>query len=450
MKFDNLIHSLRSEDRRNKIVTNNILRSALYKCIGLACTFITVPITISYLDNEVYGIWMTMSSILYWFYYFDVGLGNGMRNYLAESISLGDYDKAKTYISTTFVILSIVALGLGVLVVGAMTFINLNAVFNTNTITGSDLYVAMLLACIMTLVLIVVKNVGVVFMAMQRYAINDMLVALGSVVALGIIYVLTLTTEGHMLYVVAAFTISPVVVFIVAAIPLFCKHRELRPSMHYVDKSIAIRVVSKGFGFFLIQITMGLVIFGCANVFISQFCGPTNVTVYNIAYRYFHLMAAVFTIILSPIWNAYTDAYVKDNIDWIRTTFTRTLKTWLLSIVGGGVMLALSNIIYSIWVGGLVEVPWGVSLTTLLYVTAFNLNNCAIYLLNGLNKIHIQICTSIIFTLLFLLIMLIGNKRLGITGVVGSMAMCTAIMSLIHCYQCRLIINKKAKGIWNK
>ncbi len=450
MNISSLIDTFRHGESRNKIVAKNIALSAVFKCVGLLCTFIIVPITINYLNNEVYGIWLTMSSILYWFYYFDVGLGNGMRNYLAEAIALGDYATARTYISTTFIILSLVAIGLAVLVGGAMLFINLNAVFNTSALAGGDLRVAMLLACMMTLVLIVVKNVGVVFMALQRYAVNDCLVATGSVLSLIIIYILTLTTQGHFLYIVAAFTISPVAVFVIAAIPLFAQHPELRPSFRYLDKAIALRVVSKGLGFFLIQVTTGLIIYGCTNVFIAQFCGPASVTVYNISYRYFHLLAAAMTIILSPIWNAYTDAYVKNNIDWIQRTFSRTLKAWGLFILLGALMLLISHFVYSIWVGGLVTIPWEVSLVTLLYISFFNLNNCATYLLNGLNKIHVQICTAVVFTLLFIVIMLVGNHRLGIVGVVGSMAACCAIMSLIHCYQCRLIINKKAKGIWNK
>ncbi len=450
MNISGLINTFRNGDRRNQVVAKNILLSAIFRCIGLLCTLIIVPITLHYIKNEVYGIWLTMSSILYWFYYFDVGLGNGMRNYLAEAISLGDFEVARTYISTTFIILSLITLCLGVVVVGCLIFLDLNVVFNTSAISGHDLFISMLFACCMTLVLIVVKNVGVVYMAMQRYAINDLIVASGSVLSLIIIYVLTLCTEGNMFYVVAAFTVSPVVLFVVAAIPLFVSHPELRPSFRCIDKSIAWKVVSKGLGFFLIQVTTGLFIFGCANIFITQYCGPANVTVYNISYRYFHLIAAALTIILSPIWNAYTDAYVKNNIEWIRITFSKTLKVWGVFILLGILMLAASNLVYNVWVGKMVTIPWGVSLATLLYISFFNLNNCATYLLNGLNKIHVQMYTSVIFTILFLATMLVGNNKFSVAGIVGSMATCFAIMSLIHCYQCRLIINKKAKGIWNK
>ena len=49
-----------------------------------------VPLLLNYLTQEKYGIWLTLTSILGWFSYFDIGLGNGLRNKLAESIALGN------------------------------------------------------------------------------------------------------------------------------------------------------------------------------------------------------------------------------------------------------------------------------------------------------------------------------------------------------------------------
>ena len=128
-------------------------------------------------------------------------------------------------------------------------------------------------------------------------------------------------------------------------------------------------------GFFVIQVSSCLVIFGAANVFIAQNCGPTNVTTYNIAYKFFNLLIIAYTIILSPMWNAYTDAYVKGDMAGINATFNRALKFWALSVACGVCMLAVSGVFYHLWVGGKVEVPLSISLCTFVYVCAFNLNN---------------------------------------------------------------------------
>lgn len=450
MFIERIKQMLVSKDKRNVLLRKNILFSAFLKIIGLSTSLIIVPVTLDYLNNEVYGIWLTMSSILYWFAFFDIGLGNGMRNYLTEAISIKNYDEAKSIISTTFFLLFIIALVLG-LVVGVLLYaIDLNSLFNTSLISGGDLREIMLVASAFTLMMFVVKNLGMVFVAMQKYAINDLLLVSGNVLALLIIYVLTKTTAGNLLYVVLAFTATPVLVFLLAAFPTFAKYANIRPDFRLIDYVLAKKVVGKGLGFFLIQITSCIVIFGSSNLFITQFCGPSDVTVYNIAFKYFHLLAIGYTIVISPLWNAYTDAYVKGDMQWIGKIFNRALKIWLITVLGGVVMLVVSGLFYKLWIGSVVYVPFSVSVSVLLFICAFNLNNCVTYLLNGLNKICVQICTSVVFTVLFISAMFVGGHRLSIEAVAVCMAISYFGMSLIHFYQCRLLISNKAKGVWNK
>jgi len=435
---------------RNAIVRKNVLLSALLKVIGLSTSLLIVPITLHYLDNEVYGIWMTMTSILYWFAFLDIGLGNGMRNYLTAAISTADYEKAHSVIVTTFVLLFFIAIVIGVFVAAILYNVDLNKIFNTSAVSAVELRNIMLVACTFTLALFVVKNIGLIFVAMQKYAINDLLGVSGQVVALIVIYILTKTTDGSLFYVVSVFTAIPVTVFIIAAFPLFIRNKRLRPSLKEIDLGMAYDVVVKGLGFFVIQITSCVVIFGCANVFIAHFCGPASVTTYNIAYKYFNILAIAYTVILAPMWNAYTDAYVKGDMTWIRSNFSKAQKLWAASVCGGTLMLLCSNFFYHLWVGESVDVPFSVSVCTLLYICFSNLNNCVTYLLNGLNKIRVQIITSVIATLLFLVLVYAVGDVFGIEGIVVSMAICYMAMALVHLYQCRLIISGRARGVWNK
>lgn len=432
---------------RNKMLTTNILYSSILKIISLSTSLLIVPITINYLNKEVYGIWMTITSILFWINTFDIGLGNGMRNYLTEAISQKNYSLGKRYISTTLSLLTLIALVIGGVVLVPLLTIDFNKFFNTEAISNFDLRNTMIIAISFTLCNFVLKNIGFIYVAMQKYAINDFLSVLGNVVSLGIIFLLTKFTTGHLIYVVLAYTATQCIIFCLAAIPLFKNHPELRPAFRFFDKSLSQKIVGKGLGFFVIQISSCLVIFGAANIFITQFCGPAAVTTYNIAYKFFNLLVIAYTIILSPMWNAYTDAYVKGDMKWIEQTFNRALKLWGLSVVGGLVMLADCQIFYHLWVGEKVIVPFTVSLCTLIYVCFFNLNNCVTYLINGLNKIRIQIITSLVFTALYIVAVLLLGKHLGIEGVVLSMAGSYACMSLIHLFQCRLLIKEKAKGI---
>ncbi len=448
--LDKLRNALTGTNGRNKILVRNILFSAILKVIGLATSLLVVRVTLHYLNNEIYGIWMTITSIIYWISVFDIGMGNGMRNYMTMAISKNNYPEARAYLSTTLFALTVIALVAVVLMILPLSLLDFNSVFNTRVLPSDELRNAMVVAFAFTMMLFVMKNISYVFMAMQKYALADLLTVASNVAALAIVYVLTKTTQGNLLLVVLAFTAAPVVTYLLAAIPFFVGYPQLRPRFGEFRKDLLSKIVGKGLNFFFIQITSCLVIYGASNMFIIQFCGPESVTVYNIAYKFFNLMAIAYTVIISPMWNAYTDAYIKGDYAWIRSNFRTSLRSWFMIEIVGVVMLFLSHWFYRLWVGSAVSVPLSVSLSVFAFISLFNFNNAATYLINGLNKIRVQMITSIVVTALYLAAMLCFGHRIGIEGVVFSMAAAYLVMGAIHFYQCRLLITSRASGIWDK
>ena len=444
------INQFISTDGRSKMLKSNILYSAILKVIGLITSLLVVTITLNYLNSELYGVWLTITSILYWFSFFDIGLGNGMRNYLTEAVSKGNYKEAQSYLSTTIIALTIIASIIAIVGFILLKLLNLNSVFNTNTISNTELRNVLFVAIGFTLILFVLKNIGYVFVALQKYALWDFINTLGNIIGLLIIFLLTKFTNGKLIYVVFAFTCTPAIIYILAAIPIFSKYPEFRPTIQSFRKDFLSTIVGKGLGFFLIQITSCLVIYGSSNLFITQFCGPESVTTYNIAYKFFNLLAIGYLVFISPMWNAYTDAYVKQDFNWIEKAFKSALKIWLFTEFAGIIMLIVSQYFYLFWVGKAVHVPFMVSLSVFLYISFFNLNNCVTYLLNGLNKIYIQIITSITATFIYLTIMFVWGKNMNIQEIVFYMSAAYGAMTAIHFYQCRKLINQKATGIWNK
>ena len=116
MKFKNLSEQ---PSRSSKFKTN-IIVSVFFKSADTLIYLLLVPITLGYLNPYEYGIWLTLSSVLAWIDSFDIGLGNGLRNKLAESIANNDKIKARKYVSTTFfmlLILMAILLVIGLLVI---------------------------------------------------------------------------------------------------------------------------------------------------------------------------------------------------------------------------------------------------------------------------------------------------------------------------------------------
>ncbi|RLD82395.1 MAG: polysaccharide biosynthesis protein, partial [Bacteroidetes bacterium] len=69
-----------------------------------------VPLLISVFGKTDYGIWVTVFSIVNWIFTFDLGLGLGLRNKLTDSLTIKDYNRSNSLISTTYFTIIIVAI----------------------------------------------------------------------------------------------------------------------------------------------------------------------------------------------------------------------------------------------------------------------------------------------------------------------------------------------------
>ena len=70
---------------RSVTVKRNIAGSLFLKCISIIISLQVVPLTIDYINPTRYGVWLTLSSIIAWLSYFDLGFAHGFRNRFAEA-----------------------------------------------------------------------------------------------------------------------------------------------------------------------------------------------------------------------------------------------------------------------------------------------------------------------------------------------------------------------------
>ena len=109
MKINNIYNQFfNSGSTRSIKAKKNILISFFIKGISIVTGLLMVPLTISYVNQSQYGIWLTLSSVIAWFSFFDIGFGNGLRNKFAESKASGNDFMVKAYVSTTYGILSMI------------------------------------------------------------------------------------------------------------------------------------------------------------------------------------------------------------------------------------------------------------------------------------------------------------------------------------------------------
>ncbi len=430
-----------SSDERTVRAKKNIFLSFGVKGCSILVSLALVPVTLGYLNVYEYGVWLTLSSILMWINYFDVGLGNGLRNKLAEALALGDLKKGQIYISTTVALLSIIMLCVYGLYLIVHPWISWYSILNVPVgKTAADLNSLVLLVFAFFCLSFIFKFIGNVYLAKQQSVVNDLLVLGGNVIALAVIYVLTKLTEGDLRKVALTFSIAPLVVYLVAyPVTFFYKYKDLRPKWSLIDFRYAKSLLFLGGQFFVIQIAC-LVIFSTSNFFISQLCTPADVTVYNIVFKYFSCVTMVFIILITPFWSAATEAYTKGDFQWIRKSVRNMLKCWFGLVFLSILMLLLSGWVYKIWVD--MSIPVSLSALMLLYVSIVNWNNLFAYFLNGIGKIQIQLYCAIASGIIFIPLALFLGKLYGVNGICLTMCVSLLVSSIALPIQYKSIIRK--------
>jgi len=428
----------------------NILASFVIKGLNVVLSFLIVRLTLNHLDQTLYGIWLTISSIIVWFNFFDIGLGNGLRNKFAEALAKDQKNLARIYVSTTYLTLCTIAGVIWVVFWIVYRFIDWSIIFNSDP-SMSDYLGEVVLVVFSSFCIRFVTNITEkILVSDQQPAIANSFKFLSQIIILLCIYILASKTEPSLLNISAVLSGAPVVVLIVASLYLFNnQYREYSPSLKYVDLQYLRPLLSLGGQFFIIQLA-ALVLFTTDNMIITQLMGPSFVTPYGIAFKYFQLIPIAFGIIVNPLWSAFTEAYTKGEHKWIRKAVNKSLKIWCGLVVI--VVIIVANIFYEFWLGSDLEVPYSLTFFMGFHNLLFTLNSIYVTFINGVGKLRLQIYTAIFsiianipLSYLFAVVL-----NFGLSGVIFATS-CSILLSLIlRPIQYKKLIEGTATGIWNK
>ncbi|MCK0131216.1 oligosaccharide flippase family protein [Flavobacteriaceae bacterium F08102] len=430
----------------------NIVASFLIKGVSMVVGFLLVRVTIDYLNKDVYGIWLTLTSLIGYITFFEIGLGNGLKNKLAEALAVKDYALGKIYVSTTYAILGMVILVVATVFFVANFFIDWTVVLNTDASLTKELRNVAFVVFGFFFVRFLIQLMNIVLLADQRPAVANLFGPIGNLMVLIIVYILTQTTEGSLIYVSWVFSGIPVLVLLVASIYFYSTHyKHIAPSFKSVNFGYARNLLNLGVQFFFIQIA-GLIIYQSSNLIIAQYFGTSEVTVYNIGYKYFQIITMIFSIILTPFWAAYTEAWAKDDIQWIKNSVAKLLKFWMLTGVVGIVMLLFADKFYYLWVGDKVKVPFELSLTLYIYFMTYTFGGIYVMFINGVGKIKIQMYSAFLGSVIFIVASIVMIKYLqwGMKSLLIAMILSNFNGIILSPIQYKKIINKTATGLWNK
>jgi O-antigen/teichoic acid export membrane protein len=424
----------------------------VYKGGSILASFLLVPLTINYIDTENYGIWLTLSSFIAWFSFFDIGLGNGLRNKFAEAKAKGDMTLAKGYVSSAYFTIGAVSLVLIIIFTGLNYFIDWTKVFNASPTLQKDLSILMPIVFGFFCLQLVVKLITTIYTADQHHSIQGKINFYTQVGSLILIWLMTKTSESSLLVFGVIFSALPV--FILLWYNLFAfnkRYIDFKPSFKYWKKEYLKEIFGLGMKFFMIQMA-GIVLFSTDNFIISHLYGPQSVVPFNISFKYLSIANMAMAIILTPYWSSITDAYTKNDYEWIKKSMKSLTMFSIISFVVICIMILISPFVYELWVGSDLQIPLSLTIYIGLFFILTIFYAPYTYFINGTGKVYLQLI-SIISTSIInipLSVFFAKNLNFGVSGVIIATIICLIPHVILCPIQYSKIINKKAYGIWNK
>lgn len=444
---------LNKGQERSVKARKNIIGSIGIRGVSILISFVMVPLTLDYVSTSSYGIWLTLSSIVGWFSFFDIGLTQGLRNKFAEAKARGDDESAQVYVSTTYAILAIIFAAVWLLYLIFSQFVDWSSILNVSSEMRSEVTTLALIVFTYFCLHFILKIISTIVVADQQPAKSSLIDLLGQIVSLVFIVILVMTTEGSLINLGIALCLSPLLVLVGANLFLFNGvYKNFKPVLSKVDFSHSKGLFNLGMTFFVIQIA-GIIQYQSANVIIARSFGTEEVTSYNIVYKYFLMINMIFTIFLTPFWSASTDAYAKEDFQWIKNGIKKYNLLNILVFIISLVMLIFSDTVYTLWLGeGTVEIDFLLSFWGFVFFNVAMFGGKYMAFLNGISALRIQFWSSLASPLLYIgvTILLINYFDMGVYAIFVAAVLANYNAFILAPLQYYMIIIKKKKGIWTK
>ena len=434
---------------RTDLIFKQIGLSGIYKGCSFIISFLLVPLSIKYIGVANYGLWITMFAFISWFSFFDFGIGNGLRNKLSQALANDNRLLAKQLVSTAYFIMLLVVIILVAIFLIVSNFIDWNGMFKYTGLENLDKLFQ--LAFIVFSINLVLKMITSIYFANQKPSFSALINFFSQLIVFLSIYILMQLENGSLFTYAIIIFLSQFVVLLLANLFSFQnKYAFMAPNFRYIKFKHTKSLFNLGFSFFLIQICF-ILIYSTDNFIVNYYLGADQVTVLDIAMKYFMIVTMVMSIILTPYWSAFTNAFELDDFKWIKKSFR---KLTLLSLIASFLiilMIIFADYFYDFWIGKDITVPFilTVCIGISTFLKVFNLNS--VMLINGLGKVRLQLFVGAFSAVINipLSIILAVNFNLGISGVIIATIITDLIGLFFYRVQAIRLINGTAKGILN-
>lgn len=410
-----MLRRFKNLEKSNLDILINAVMAFIVKGGALFVYIFIIPAYMRYFDNKIIlGVWFTILSVLSWILEFDLGIGNGLRNRLVDTFVNKNYLKAKEYISSAYIIITLIAIGIALLGYIICPYINWNLFFNIseNYISTNILLKTVRIVLLGILVQFVLRIVTSILYALQHSFIPNLLNLISAIMLL--LYVLnsaSISAEHNIVMLAYANIITVNLPLLVATIIVFTtKLKECMPSIRLFKTQYATDVMKLGGIFFWIQI-MAMILFNTNEYLITWFLSPYMVVDYQIYNKIFTLGGILVSLAMTPIWSAVTKARVENNYKWIRKLYNKLMLLGVLGVCIEIMIVPITQIIINLWLrDNAIKVNYIYAIIFAISGSLFLWSSVVASVSNGLGELRTQLIFVTIGALVNIPLAFIGAK----------------------------------------
>lgn len=396
----------------------NIISSLL----AFAITLLAVSLTIGYLGEERFGIWMTIASISSMLSFMDFGVGNGMVSQIARSNVA--HDRRALGLTATRGLLTLATIGFVVgaaLLLANMAFPLINILKIESAEARTDAQQLILLFIVLFALNIPLGGLFKIMQGLQRGWIVYTTRSCASALSLMLIYVLA-QQEAPPVYLLMA-TYGVTVLAPLALLPLCMKLGLLTrhanrdwPSARKEYRSLV------NFGGLFLILQLGIMVgWGSDAFIISALTSVSAVAQFAIVQRLFQVVSIPMNILNTPLWGAYADAHAHGDSAFIRKTLTISLLgTLVLSSILSAGLYFTADWIMKYWLDGHIDVSSELILAFAVWKVFQSVGHSFSMALNGMHIVKVQVVSVLLLCALAIPLKLVYTPEYGAIGVVWS------------------------------
>lgn len=407
---------------RSKERARNIALSAatamFAKVVAMIVPLVTVRLTLSYMGEEIYGLWSAIVAFFAAFSFADLGLGSGLQTELSRATALDDRNISKKIVSSTYIMLIFIATVLLCVFGVSYWFVDWAKVINAESEVAIKLAGQVVCAIVITKVI----NIPLVLIqrtqtAMQESYKSNIWQCGGNILSLIIVVVAYYLDLGVM----AMIWMSASVTIVVSAINMFVyfafQHPELRPSIKYFDMRISKKMLFTGLQFFVLSIFMSLSL-SIDSFIVAHTCSLSEVTPYSVMYKIAHLISVVCIMLSAPLWGANGEAMQRGEYEWVNKT---TKKIALISFVLSGTasigVILFVHPALLLLTDGIVQPDYILLVLMCLVQIVTSITSPYFMVLNAAGIVKYQIVTYVIYAVVSLPLKFVLGKAYGMTAI---------------------------------